>query len=84
MRTNTPRQILGTRGGSRRAPPGCGRRRSIGYVFQDFNLVAGLTAAENVSLPLELDGVATGTARAAALEALRTLGLADRAAAFPG
>ena len=33
------------------------RRRSIGYVFQDFNLLAGLTAAENVSLPLELDGV---------------------------
>ncbi|HEX6338494.1 MAG TPA: ABC transporter ATP-binding protein [Jiangellaceae bacterium] len=59
------------------------RRRSIGYVFQDFNLVAGLTATENVSLPLELDGVATGTARAAGLEALRTLGLADRATAFP-
>lgn len=59
------------------------RRRSIGYVFQDFNLLAGLTAAENVSLPLELDGVAAGTARAAGMEALRTLGLADRAAAFP-
>ena len=33
------------------------RRRSIGYVFQDFNLLAGLTAVENVSLPLELDGI---------------------------
>ena len=32
------------------------RRRSVGYVFQDFNLLAGLTAAENVALPLELDG----------------------------
>ncbi len=36
--------------------PGCGAA-SIGYVFQDFNLLAGLTALENVTLPLELDGV---------------------------
>jgi len=32
------------------------RRRSVGYVFQDFNLIPALTAAENVSLPRELDG----------------------------
>ena len=59
------------------------RRQSIGYVFQDLNLLAGLTAAENASLLLELDGVPAGPARAAGIEALRTLGLADRAGAFP-
>ena len=59
------------------------RRRSIGYVFQDFNLLAGLTAAENVSLPLELDGTRSRAARAAALAALDELGLADRAGRYP-
>ena len=54
------------------------RRRSIGYVFQDFNLLAGLTAAENVSLPLELDGTRSKAARTTALAALDELGLADR------
>src|SRR5690349_24725586 len=59
------------------------RRRVIGYVFQDFNLLAGLTAAENVSLPLELDGVAGKLAREAGLAALEQLGLGDRAHSFP-
>ncbi len=59
------------------------RRRSIGYVFQDFNLLAGLTAAENVSLPLELDGMPGKPARAAGLRALEELGLGERAASFP-
>ena len=36
------------------------RRRTVGYVFQELNLLAGLTAAENVSLPLELDGIGGG------------------------
>jgi putative ABC transport system ATP-binding protein len=59
------------------------RRRSIGFVFQNFNLLPGLTAAENVSLPLELDGVPGRTARKAAMAALEELGLGDRASRFP-
>jgi len=59
------------------------RRRVIGYVFQDFNLLPGLTAAENVSLPLELDGLSGRKARVAALKVLDRLGLSDRASHYP-
>ena len=59
------------------------RRRTIGYVFQDFNLLAGLSAVENVALPLELDGVSQRAARASGLAALEELGLAGQAGRFP-
>jgi putative ABC transport system ATP-binding protein len=59
------------------------RRTAIGYVFQDFNLIPALTAVENVALPLELDGVRSRTARAAARRALAEVGLAELADRFP-
>jgi putative ABC transport system ATP-binding protein len=59
------------------------RRRSIGYVFQDFNLLAGLTAVENVALPLELDGVGVKAAHNAVMEVLEALGLAGQAGRYP-
>jgi len=59
------------------------RRRVLGYVFQDYNLLPGLTAAENVSLPLELDGLPSRRARPQALAALEQLGLAERADGYP-
>jgi putative ABC transport system ATP-binding protein len=53
-------------------------------VFQDFNLLAGLTAVENVALPLELDGTSARRAAKSAAAVLEDLGLADRAAHYPG
>ena len=59
------------------------RRSSIGFVFQEFNLLAGLTAVENVAMPLELNGQKTRLANNAAGAALEQVGLADRTDHFP-
>jgi putative ABC transport system ATP-binding protein len=59
------------------------RRRFVGYVFQDFNLIPSLTGAENVALPRELDGVSTRKARSEALDLLAEVGVAEAAGRFP-
>ncbi|MGO2149565.1 ABC transporter ATP-binding protein [Mycetocola reblochoni] len=59
------------------------RRRSIGLVFQEYNLVSSLTALENVALPLELDGTSAGEAQEQAHRLLGLVGLDDRANQFP-
>lgn len=59
------------------------RRRAVGYVFQDYNLLPALTAGENVSLPLELDGRGGRDARSAALAALDLVGAVELADRFP-
>jgi putative ABC transport system ATP-binding protein len=59
------------------------RRRTVGYVFQDYNLIPALTAVENVGLPLELDGVPAAEVHRAALAALEAVGLTRLADRFP-
>jgi putative ABC transport system ATP-binding protein len=60
------------------------RRRRIGFVFQAFNLLPILTAEENVSLPLELDGISTSEARQRAAKTLELVGLTSRRTHLPG
>lgn len=60
------------------------RRRDIGTIFQFFHLLPTLTAAENVELPLQLNGVAPAQRRERVRSLLARVGVAERAAAFPG
>jgi putative ABC transport system ATP-binding protein len=59
------------------------RRKEIGFVFQFFNLLPTLTAGENVTLPLELNGVPYERARNSALKLLVQVGLEDRWDTYP-
>jgi putative ABC transport system ATP-binding protein len=70
-------------GGLSRAQLAAVRRRSVGYVFQDFNLIPALTAAENVALPRELDGVRMRDVRRESAAALDEVGLGELADRFP-
>ncbi|WP_307869091.1 ABC transporter ATP-binding protein [Micromonospora sp. C95] len=59
------------------------RRRRIGYIFQNLNLIGSLTAVENVALPLELDGTGVRVARRLARDALTEVGLSELGDRFP-
>lgn len=59
------------------------RRRTIGYVFQELNLLPGLTALENVALPLELEGIPLAEAHERSREELEQVGMGEFADRFP-
>lgn len=60
------------------------RRQRIGFIFQQFNLLPILSAEENVALPLELDGVASESARQRARTVLEQVDMLKRSTHLPG
>ena len=58
-------------------------RRNIGMIFQHFNLLMQRTVLDNVTFPLEIAGMKKKEARVKALEYLETVGLAEKAGAYP-
>jgi putative ABC transport system ATP-binding protein len=59
------------------------RAKNVGFVFQQFNLLPALTAAENVAVPLVINGYSRATAVARATEVLKSVGLGDRIKSLP-
>ena len=59
------------------------RNKNIGYIFQDFHLLDGQTAWENVSLPLVYAGISAGSRKKRALESLAAVGLSERVNHYP-
>ena len=60
------------------------RRDNVGFVFQAYNLIPVLTAKENVTFVMDLQGVPTAQSSARAIELLNSVGLSDRINARPG
>lgn len=58
-------------------------RKSIGMIFQQFNLLMQRTALDNICFPLEISGVKKSAAKKRALELLEMVGLSDKAKAYP-
>jgi D-methionine transport system ATP-binding protein len=58
-------------------------RRSVGMIFQHFNLLARRTAFDNVALPLEIAGMASAEIKARVMPLLDLVGLADKARRYP-
>jgi putative ABC transport system ATP-binding protein len=59
------------------------RRENIGFIFQQFNLIPTLTAVENVSIPLILQGKSTAEAERRSRTILEQVGLSDKFKSFP-